>query len=416
MPFTYPPLFHYVALFISFLGLSVFDAVKLFGAISFAFFPLAMYFIGSLFGKKAGIFSLVFALIGTNIFMVLIFSEFPEIFSFDLFAMFVYFYFRNRFELSGIFLGLTAISHPFTAFFAAVSAIVLFVLKRDRNTVKTLSIGFLISLFWLPKYLEILGHFSGGTWNNTRWYASNGFVGLEGIWNAFLRLNPLIVLLSIIGIFSLYSKRNRLNVFQKYFTFLYIFPLVFTIYHYSPAQYKFLDILTIPFVIFSGVGASHLIDSSKNIRRKTAAIFVIALFFIASVPFPLLKIQEHQLKFSVISSNVEEAAKWLRQYDSRPSRILIMLNSSRVYKDRLVFESELVFSQIANKIPLDGTISDLESYTPEYRKQLEDREEMINGNLSLVRNYGVVYIISGAGKCPFETIYEKNGVEVCSMR
>ncbi len=436
VPITYPPLFHYLALALSFFGITVLDSVKLLGALSFAFFPVAMYFLGSLFGRRAGLFSALFAILTVNIFMVLIFSEYPQILSFNLFAMFVYFYFqppsaigkletrivvnefhdfRGKYILSGIFLGLTALAHPFTAFFAAASALVLFVLKRDAGIIKTISIGFLISLFWLPKYVDIFSHFSGATWNNARWYSPAGFIPLESIWNTILRLNPFLVALSIMGIAMLLKMQDKKDAKWKFFLFLYLLPAVFTIYHYSPAQYKFLDIFTIPLVVLSGIGADYLLQKSKGVGRQIPALFMIAILAAASLPFPLLKIQEYQSKYSAISLEGIETAKWLKGYDSDPSRILLSINSSTADKARLVFESELVFSQIANKIPLDGTISDLEAYTPEYKKQLSDREEMMKGNISLIRAYGVKYVISGTGKCPFEKIYRSGDFEICRV-
>ncbi|VVB61383.1 Uncharacterised protein [uncultured archaeon] len=416
VPITYPPLFHYIALFFTLFGLGTLDAVKLFGALCFAFFPLAMYFAGSLFGRKAGLFSALFAVLTLNIFMVLIFSEYPQILSFDLFAMFVYSYFREKYVLSGIFLGLTALAHPFTAFFAAVSAIVLFILKRDLSTAKTLFIGFLISLFWLPKYVRIFSHFSGATWNNARWYSPSGFIPLESVWNMVLRLNPFLLAFSIAGILALFRMKKENGAKGKFFLFLFILPAVFTIYHYSPSQYKFLDIFTIPLAVFSGIGADYILQKSKNAGREIPVLFVIAILAVASLPFPLLAIHEYQSKYSAISPEGIEVAKWLKEYDSNPGRILLAVNSSTLDKAGLVFESELVFSQIANKVPLDGTISDLEAYTPEYKEQLLDREEMIKWNVSLIRAYGVKYVISGTGKCPFEKIYRKGGFEICRVQ
>lgn len=416
--FTYPPLFYYLALVFSFFGLSVLDSVKMAGALSFAFFPAALYFLGSLFGKRAGLFSAMAALLSSNIFMVLIFSEYPEILSFGLFAMFVYFYFRGKYSLSGIFLGLTALTHPFTAFFAAISAIFLFIFKRDKNTAKTISVGLLISLFWLPKYIGIFSHFLSGAWNNLRWYGPNGFIGLRALIDTVFRLNPIVVLLSLVGIAWLLSRRKEIKAEGKikFFLFLYLFPLIFIIYHYSPAQYKFLDIFAIPVSLFFGIGADYFFARSKSMRHRSFVPFIALLALIASLFIPVLKINEYQAGFSAISSEVAGAAEWLGEYDATRSRIVLALNSSKAFKESPIFESELVFSQISDKIPLDGTISDLEAYTPEYEKQLEDRENIIKGNFALLPKYDVKYFISGEGICPFERIYSKNGVEICRVK
>lgn len=412
VPFTYTPLFHYIAVAFTFLGLETLDAVKLLGALSFAFFPLAMYFLGSLFGRRAGIFSALSAVITTNIFMVLIFSEYPEILSFDILAMFLYFYFRKRYSLAGIFLGATMLTH-FTGAFAAASAAMLFILRKDRHTLKTISIGFLISLFWLPKYLAVLSHFLEGTWNNVRWYSANGFISFESLANIVWRLNPFIVAISIVGIIALKKMNPENEGRKKFFIFLYFLPFIFTIYHYSPAQYKFLDMLTIPAGIFFGIGCDYALGKLKGTNPRIPATLLMSVVLLASIPFPLLKISELQGRYSVITPDVADAAAWLKAYDSKPVRILLALNSSAADKETLVFESELVFSQMSDKIPLDASISDIEAYTPEYKMQLEDRERMINGNWSLLENYEVKYVISARGKCPLNRIYESGKIEIC---
>lgn len=482
---TYPPLFHAVSLILA----GIFSSgalwgVKTAGAIAVALFPAAIYLLASAIDRKAALFSALSAAVSTNLAIIYILAEFPEILAFDFYAVFLYFYVKKRSAASGIFLGLTALTHPFMGFLAFFSAAVICIAERSKDAAKTLAIGAAIASVWGAQYLSIVSHILSNSWNNAMWYGNApGFISLEGAISTILRLNILIAFLFAAGFaYFLYVYRkdfsipyfignlpqfgrplgrpqfpSRQNRAPIVLIILASVTLFFVIYHYTPAQYKFLDVFTIWLALFSGIAMSKILELSQKNRHSgrfrlfrifKCAYVLFAALLVISAAFPILKINEYR-RFSSISENFIGAAEWLKAHDPEQSRIILIENSGKRFKATMNFQSELIFSQISDKIPLDGTISDLEEYTAEYKKQLDEREMLIaalggdskasgiaeaqnaasdtdanaaikaanSETKALLQKYGVKYIIAAQGKCPleFESIYGKNGVEICEV-
>jgi hypothetical protein len=423
--FTYPPFFYYIGSFMTFFSLSALQASQILGLLSFILFPISVYFLTKIWNIRAAIFAAIASTVSSSITIVFIFSQYPQILAFDFLVLGLYFYFSKKYKLSGVLFGFSILTHSFVGFttFFLLIFLLIFRFAKDRNNLKdvlkTISITFLVSLFWIYQYYLILLNMFGGTWNNVRWYSIQGFgfVSIEGFWNMILRINPFIFFVSIFGLYILLIKKHIIKKeYSLTILLLFFLCLGFNIYHFPPAQYKFLDLWIIPVVVLFGIGCDEII---KNFRvdLRLSLIYIIILILAVSGFFPIFEISKYHSNFSAINQETVEAAIWLKSYDNEKSRILLTINSSKKYKENLNFNSELIFSQLSNKIPLDGTISDLEAYTEEYKKQLEDREKLIqNFSLDLAEKYKIKYIITD--NCPLKTeeIYSKEGIKLCSIQ
>ena len=394
--FTYPPLFHFIALIISFFGVPLHLAVRLLGILAFSTFPLLMYAVCCQFEKRAAIFGAVAAATSANILIVFLFSEFPQILAFDFFVLGLFYWWRQKPTSSGIFFGLVVLTHPFMGLFTIAFCGVLVLVYKTRQSLQAAVIAIIISLAWSKQYFLIFTNIFFGHWNNIRWYGNGpGFISLENLVNFFIiRLGIIPVILSVIGFFFLWRGSNQTREEKWVISILTLIPLFFTFYHYPAFQYKFLDLLTIPLIIVASIAVQK---SEGNVSERWffTGLF---LFLCIGVGVQMYIVTDYHSKFFALEPELESAANKLRTFDPVPSKIVVAIHSSARDKETLRFNSELVFSQIANKIPLDGTISDLEAYTQSYRQQLLDREEIILGNQTLLAHYNITYFINNT--CP----------------
>jgi len=383
--FTYPILFYLNSSpFLIFVSI---NAVRIVGLFAFLLFPICIYLIGTLFNKRVALISMLFSVLISNFTILMIFSAFPQILAFDFYLLFVYFYLREKHNYSGIFLGLTILTHPFVAFLSFVSLIVFVFIYKDRKIIKTATIAFLISLIWIYQYFLIFIHAITGTWNNVRHYGNAGLITINDGISYVLRLNPAFIILAIISFFIMFKERDKKTL---YFCALFLISFVFSIYRLAPAQLKFLDALTI--------GADFVI------RKLDSKLFnvIFSFLILVSAIFPILTVYDYNSKYSAIDKKEIDAAKWLKEYDKTESMIVFMGEQ----------KTETVFAAIANKIPLGGIISDLEGYTDHYKEQLREREKIIRGDLSLLEKYGVKYIV---GECNLNVIYSDDLIRICKI-
>ncbi len=419
--FTYPPLFYYLGCFLTFFNLSALKASQLLGLLSFVLFPFSIYLLTKIWSERAALFAAIASTVSCSLVIVLLLSEYPQILAFDFLILGLYFSFSKRYILSGVFFGLCIITHPFMGFITAglIFSFIIFKFVKERNNIKnvfkTVSISILISLIWLYQYILIFLNMWQGSWHNVKWYSIQGFgfVSMNGFWDMILRINPFIFFVSIFGLYFMIKKFKVNKEFSFILLFIFFLCLFFNIYHFPPAQYKFLDLWIIPITILFGIGCEGLIKDSVKKFNLNIKLIIIPLLIISSI-FPFFEILEYHSNFSAISPKIENYAHWLGDYDKEKSRILLAINSSKKNKENLNFNSELIFSQISNKIPLDGTISDLEAYTPEYKEQLNDRETVINNfSSTLADKYKIKYIITN--NCPSSTteIYSEDRIRIC---
>lgn len=391
--FTYPPLFHYISSM--FLVFGSIAAVRIVGFVAFIFFPVCVYLIGTLFNKRIALFSALFAAVISNFTILMIFSAFPQILAFNFYLLFLYFYFKEKYSLSGIFFGLTILTHPFVAVLSFISLILFVLIFKSKNIVKTATVGFLISLFWVYQYFLIFIHAITGSWQNVVHYGNAGLITKAEVIDYLMRLNPAFFLFAIYSFF-IFLKSNDKKL--RFFSMLFIIVFAFSIYKLAPAQLKFFDALTIPTIMLAAVAVEFAI---KNLNSKIFN-FTLASVLIISAFFPIMTIYEYNSQHFAINKNEIKAAKWLKSYDDSESRIVFIGEP----------KTEVVFAALSNKIPMNAIISDLEAYTNEYKKQISDREKIIKGDFGLLQEYEIRYVV---GECDFNVIYLDEKLRICRI-
>jgi hypothetical protein len=413
--FTYPPLFHFFSLILSFFGISQINAVKLIGLLVFMAIPVSFFFLSSIFNKKYAIIGSLISTVIVNVTILMNFSQFPQLLAINLLCFHIFFFFKDKYLLSGIFAGLTILSHPFIGFFTGFLLLLKLALYRDKNVFKTIIIAFLISLIWLFKYILILFNIFTNSWNNTRWYFM-GYGFRDGIINLlFERFSILILILAMFGAIFMFQTAIKGDKKHIYFLILFMFTLFFTFYHRPEFQLKMLDMLTISFIPLS----IYFISMIEKINYSKYLILFIVIILLVSAYNPILHTYKIQEKNNALDKDLFLVAKWLKNYDIERSKIILDINSSQSFKNNLswdgyYFNSELLFAEISNKIPMEAIISDLESYSEEYKQQLIDREEIINGNFDLLKKYNIKYYI-GLNNCPGFVIWNDSSIVICQL-
>ncbi len=426
---TYPPLFHlFVAFFNIFYNNSFFN-VKLLGIIIFSLFPIGFYFLGKIFDEKVGILAALFSVLNQNFVILMLFSGYPQLLSFLIFLFFLSLFYKGNKFMAGFFLGMAILSHPFMALFSVFfySIMVFIELIFKKVTKETFYVGIIaviISSFWLKNTIKFFCNMLFGRWNNTRWYSFNpGIISLSDIFSfLFFRLNILIFLFSFFTVFSIIYlisvKKKEPTQIKKIgkgsysFLIFYLICLFFTLYHYPPAQYKFLDLFTIPVIIFSAIGSSMVFYIFPKFKKRLVLLLILTSLF--SIILPIHAVYYYQSNFSSLSFEMKEAAVWLRDYDKNRSRIIVTYDSSNLVYSRK-YNNEAVFSAIAEKYPMDMGLSDLEVSSFFYKKQQEDREKIIKGEWELLSEYNIKYIISSfqQGCKEKEVVYNQDNILIC---
>lgn len=414
---TYPPLFHYLAAFLG-LFMPIITAVRALGAVFFAIIPISVYFASKILTKKP-IIPALFSVVMANISFILVFSAFPQLLALNLYLWFLFLFFNGKKILAGLFAGLAMLAHPFIGFFAMFTLFLLLVFYK-KESLKTIGLSLLVFLLWAKQYIMIVINMFSNSWNNSRWVEIQGyhFEPFQSLINIiFFRLNIIIFALALIGIYLFLKSKIEMRK-KIVLSCVFLLPLLFTIYHFGPAQYKFLDILSIPVLLFSGFVFSHKLKNksvSGVFQNKKIVWFILVIFCMASLCLPVKNVYDFtyskEKSFSAFDKKYYGAASWLRENRGDFSRVLLLDNSS-IEKNPKSFSSELVFSQLAHKYPLDGVISDLEKYSESYKQQLHDRKLIIQGDYTLLKNYNVKYLV---GHCTGRVIYDDGRVRICEI-
>ncbi len=130
------------------------------------------------------------------------------------------------------------------------------------------------------------------------------------------------------------------------------------------------------------------------------AYLVLALFMVSSFFVPFSAAREYSVKYSALTKEEISAAEFLNDYDPYYRRVITDI------------DNEVLFAQIAGKLPMDARISDLEAYSPAYKKQLEDRKKIISENSYFpIPEYSIAYVVKK--DCRFNVIYDKGNVRIC---
>lgn len=429
---TYPPLFHYLSLIPLFFSGSFVFAVNFMGYLAVLAFPAAMFLLGSLFGYRVASFSAIFSVIIAGFAHVYFFGEFPQVLAMVLLPLFIYFYAKKKYYVSGSFLGLAFLSHVFVGPFAyAVAAFLLAIsfVKRNFVAFKLLVTTLPVSFLWLHRYLLIVQNALLGRWHNTVNYGVYpGFVGLAMLSEYAMKLNPVLLIFSFIGIFLVFKTiiAKRLSAPSHYIAvaFLFLTTLGFTVYHFPPFQLKMLDLLTIPVVICAAIAADKVLSLVHSNRALLFTMYAVVTLFVSVSfvlgPFNVMSSYKESKQYH-LPNEFKNASAFLKDYDANMSRIIVVDDYRRYGK------SELIASRLSGKLPVEATISDLEYYTPDYRQRLSDRKKIIEFFNSatpalndtttvtgLLEKHGIRYVFAKTCRLG-KAVFENNVVRICQV-
>jgi len=419
--YTYPPLFHWIAyafwskVSFSLSGIGAYQVVLLMGLFLYALFPVSCYIFGSAFGKKEAILFSFFGAVQASLMEVFAAGEYPQLLSMALLPIFFYFFVKKEFPKAGLIAGLILLTHVFTALYL-VSFVILYLLisrvtKYENIKLKDLTILFLVfaivSVIWIPKYIQITDNAINHRWENTQWYYSAGFMGLEKFNDMFLSMYPgsrmgiIILFLSLVGMGYSY-KRNPLLVY------LFAFTALFTIFHIPGTQYKFPDMLAIAIPPIASMGVLRL---SKKISklRSLSKVLLIGFFSLFLIINPYTN--SLNLKNCCVSEDIP---------DDTEIRAAEQLKSEPVSRILVDERYEAWFSLIAGKYPMDPRVSDLEVFTDNYKQMITDREKIIDkinnaeDPSNLLVKWDVTHVVTRKDlkSTEFSLVYEEDGIKV----
>lgn len=425
--YTYPPLFHWLAFLISRFGIEPVTAVIFLGLVLYAVFPFCLYLLGSFWSRKIGLLSAIAGAFISSWSFVFLAGEYPQLLAMDLSVVFIYYYLKRDYVKSGVFLGLTFLSHPFVPVYLTIFVLIHSFLELGRKnkdffitSLKCLMIALVITSIWLPQYFMIIQSATTHQWRNVRWYYKPGFVGFEEVNSLFFsftpmgRINPVIFILSLAGAGLILKKgfKNDKKGDKTALLVLFLFMVAFSVFHIPGTQYKFPDMLSIAIPPLSALGISYSSGKLNGSKRvKNLIVVLIALVFLFSaynVGLVNLNFYSNKQKF-VSTPYAREAGLWLRNYDPEYSRIV------------KTGEDEVWFSVISHKYAMDPMITDLEVLTENTKAQMGDREiiiEKINQSKAisgLVEKYEIRYVITEgfeASVSDGQLIYDKDDVKI----
>jgi hypothetical protein len=363
--FTYPPLFHYLSLFVSVTGISLIDSVRLAGILFFLLIPISMYLYLSSFKKidknipimsAAGI---AFMPLVGNIFLL---GEFPQVLAMALIILMLYTIKTERHLWTALITGLVVLAHPFM--FIAAIILFLYNLKNMKSKgIKIILLYFLIAILvsciWLPGYLGIYSNAASGQWQNAVYnleqpffwfWPSQDIIKFLFDWNF---LTPVILPLSVIGFIK--TKNSFLRSF-------FLLCFAFTVFHLPFTQLKIYDLFAIPSVIMAAFGVNCIFQKTSAWKNPIARLSPIIIFILLMGIFQVAHFVHAKNNWTYGNETPDPAliqsAIWLNGYDS---------SFVRIYST----DATEWVGILSNKMPLNPSVSSLEAYSDEYKRQLE---------------------------------------------
>jgi hypothetical protein len=390
--FTYPPLFHYLSFLIYSLGFDLIDSVRILGILIWVLFPICIYFLASTFRKDIALLSAViiaFLPAFTNIAM---FGEFPQLLAMEFIVLQIYFFRKKKYFSASLLTGLTIVTHPFMSIISILIYVYFFGSKFleiknkkpviNRKAIIYVLIPLFISSFWIPKYFEIMTNMISGDWHNVIYNVEQPyfwFWSFEDLAKYFFDLNYLTPIIIPLALFGLIKTKDR---FLRIF---FLTCLIFSIYHLPYTQLKIFDLLTIPSAILAALGAKEIGKYFK--KYWIFPVLIVVILMGCFQIYHLLYAKTNWLDPSVGPTYpLYKASVWLKGYDG---------NFTKIYAE----QAPAWVGILSNKIPMNPEITDLEKYSPNYLKQLENRKK-IKENLennktitNLAKDAGIKYVI-----------------------
>jgi hypothetical protein len=389
--YTYPPLFHYIAIL---LPLEPIDSARVLGMLVWLVLPVALYGLVATYRRDAAF--IAAALIGlvpsfSNVF---IYGEFPQLMAMVFLLLEWRLLRQGKITWAAIVTGLIVLTHVFFALVGLLFFGYYCVRKREWRAL----IGLAVALPWLPAYGTVVQNALSGGWENVRYNAIQpvfGFwpmqvsidwlVGIEG-------LTPVLLPLAIIGFWK---------VKDVFLRCVFVFALVFTMFHIPFTQLKIFDFLAIPVVILASIALVEL-PTKRAYRNAIIVALVVCLAFVQGVHFWNTQVNWFNPEIAP-TTELADAAEWLARYD--PSFVRMYAHQASAWTGVL-----------AHKLPLNPDITHLERFSDEYREQLavqkEIKETLIEGRdvQSLLHEHDIRYLIIPFGLGQDLELLYSNGV------
>jgi 4-amino-4-deoxy-L-arabinose transferase-like glycosyltransferase len=201
---------------------------------------------------------------------------------------FLFFFFRKRYIISGIFLGLAVLTKEPTIFIAVAVGVFLIVSGRFKEILKLLlasSIAAVISLWWFVFYASSSGRFIDfflGNSSEAKTFANS--------WYHFIARIPqdvgwvvLILCIAAIGLFIYRFKKEKRGMVPFLFIWIVVLYLIFSI-SYGKPPWVIHSVLP-PLALLAGWALS---EGADLIRNKRLALGMIALVLVLALVLSVL--------------------------------------------------------------------------------------------------------------------------------
>src|SRR3989344_4834157 len=253
--YTYPPLFHYIAFV---LPLEPIDAVRALGIVLWLVMPIAMYFLVATYDtvqrerrKRAALVAAFLVGLVPVFSNVFIYGEFPQLMSMILILVEWYLLRREKLTAAGAMVGLIALTHVF--FVLVAGALYVYYLWLHRTVkVRHVVMPALVALPWSWAYIQIVKSVLAGTWENTRYNATQpvfGFWQWQTIYDWLFSVHGLTAVLfgfAVYGLFALgvsdrkLRDESRTNRLRRDYSLqgMFVLCVLMTIFHVPFTQLK----------------------------------------------------------------------------------------------------------------------------------------------------------------------------------
>ncbi len=416
--FTYPPLFHWLARLLSASGIEPYKVVVFLGLFLYALFPVTFYFYGKSFGKTEAVLFSFFGAVQASLMEVFAAGEYPQLLSMNLVIVTLYFVAVKKYLNAGVAAGLAVLSHSFTSVYLLAALAVYCAAETIRNGKRVCGkdvLFFMVSVLavsavWVPSYMRIVDNAVNHRWENTIWYYQPGFVGLDKVNDIFFSLMPgarvgiLMLALSFVG--AVFHRNSRAMLPNCVF----LFTVIFTLFHIPGTQYKFPDMLAIAIPPLAAFGVVVSLKTVRGLQPLAkVAVFLPLIVVLVSHPYTnAVNLKNCCVSDDIPDDSLIKAAVWLRSNDS---------SGSVLFSDG---KHEAWTAIIAGKYPMNPRVSELEVFTDKYRRVLADRKTVIaeveNGAdpSGLLAEWNVNYVVTKRNVTmeKYRMVWQENGVNL----
>ena len=265
--------------------------------------------------------------------------------------------------------GIIGLTHVFFVLIAAL----LFVAHTKVRDWKQGVLSVLVMIPWLPAYARIGMNVLSGQWENVRYNATQpvfGFWNGAALYDWFVSVHGLTLVLLIPAVYGFFMTKDKI------LRGMFVFSILFSIFHLPFTQLKILDLLAFPVVMLASLALASL--PLKTFWRKSViAIVVICMVFVQLNHFST--VEKWWLNPEIApTEEFADAARWLGSYDD---------SFVRTY----FYQASAWGGILAHKLPLDPDITHLEAFSDAYKEQINAQRRIKEGVVD--SGYDVRYFV-----------------------